>query len=257
VGSTSMNLEGDLGGNLEFSSRVQAAWAAAAPTDFLVMDSCGSDLNHGSASSPEGSLIGGALAQNKDKCALANPITYITKDDPPIHLVHGTSDRTVPTCQSVIMFAALQKSGNQHEMTYTPASGGHAANFTGSLDFFKKALAANKEGCLDPESPSFDPLATYCSTGNCCTQVATVPAPVCIKSPAPASSFNGTILRVFENKPFTLSVFDCSGRVLMSGRYSNAVHEIDLKSAGSGLRFCAINAGNGKWHRFQVMCPGH
>ncbi len=91
--------------------------------------------------------------------------------------MHGTSDRIVPTCQSVLLFAALQKSGNQKEMTYTPASGGHAANFTGSLDFFKKALTANKEGCLDPANEKFDPLATYCSTGTCCTPVATIPAP--------------------------------------------------------------------------------
>jgi len=175
VGSTSMNLEGTLGGNLEFSSRVQASWAAAAPTDFLIMDSCGSDMNHGGASSPEGSIIGGALAQNKEKCALANPITYITSDDPPIHLVHGTADRIVPTCQSVVLYNALSKSANKHEMTYTPASGGHAANYTGSLDFFKKALAANKEGCLDPGSQKFDSLATYCSTGKCCDQTAVKP----------------------------------------------------------------------------------
>jgi hypothetical protein len=74
------------------------------------------------------------------------------------------------------MFYALQMSGNQYEMTYTPTSGGHAANFTGSLDFFKKALAANKEGCLDPKSSAFDPLAIYCSSDICCTRVVTVPA---------------------------------------------------------------------------------
>ncbi|MBN1128800.1 MAG: alpha/beta hydrolase [Chitinispirillaceae bacterium] len=257
VGSTTMKLQGDLGGNPGFSSRVQAAWAAAAPTDFLVMDSCGSDMNHGGASSPEGSLIGGALAQNRDKCALANPITYISKDDPPIHLVHGTSDRIVPTCQSVIMYAALQKSGNQHEMTYTPASGGHAPNFTGSLDFFKKALAANKEGCLDPESPKFDPLATYCSTGDCCAQVATIPASVCKKKSGSVFSFNGRSLRVLEMEPFTLLVFDLSGRLRMSGRYSSSTADraIDLKLAGSGLRFCEINADNGNRYHFQVICP--
>ena len=42
-------------------------------------------------------------------------------------------------------------------------SGGHAANFTGSLDFFKKTLEANKESCLDPGHEKFDPLAAYCS----------------------------------------------------------------------------------------------
>ncbi len=258
VGSATMNLEGTLGGNPEFSSRVQAAWAAAAPTQFLSMDSCGSDINHGAANSPEGGLIGGALAQNKDKCQLANPITFVSKDDPPIHLVHGTSDRIVPTCQSVLLFAALEMSGNKHEMTYTPAGGGHAANFSGSLDFFKKALAANKEGCLDPKSPKFDSLATYCGTGNCCNPATGAAGPAFIhkKNSAPDFSLRGTMLGVLEMKPFTLSVFDLSGRLLMSGRFSSseAARAIDLRPAGSGLRFCAIKVDNGSFHNFHVVC---
>ncbi len=219
AGSATMNLEGTLGGNLEFSSRVQAAWAAAAPTQFLSMDSCGSDLNHGGASSPEGGLIGGALAQNKDKCQLANPITYVSLDDPPIHLVHGTSDRIVPTCQSVLLYNAFQKSGNKHEMTYTPASGGHAQNYTGSLDFFKKALAANKEGCLDPKSQKFDSLATYCGTATCCTPVATISAPVeGMLSIGYSQRINkgAETISILSPGRHTIQIFDASGAKVMS-----------------------------------------
>jgi acetyl esterase/lipase len=215
VGSTTMKLQGELGGNLEFSSRVQAAWAAAAPTDFLAMDSCGSDLNHSGASSPEGSIIGGALKDNKDKCALANPITFVSKDDPPIHLVHGTSDRIVPTCQSVLLYAALGKSGNKKENSYTPASGGHAANFTGSLEFFKKALAANKEGCLDPTNPKFDSLATYCSTGNCCAQVSTISVPAKIRC-LQKTGKDAEKISVVSSGRHTLQVFNASGIKVMS-----------------------------------------
>lgn len=221
VGSTSMKLQGTLGGNLEFSSRVQAAWAAAAPTQFLSMDSCGSDINHGAANSPEGGLIGGALASNKDKCTLANPLTFVTLDDPPIHLVHGTADRTVPTCESVLLFNALKASGNKHEMTYTPASGGHAQNYTGSLDFFKKALAANKDGCLDPKNPKFDSLATYCSTGKCgdVTAVAPVSAPVkAVLSIGYSKRINGGAenISILSPSRHTLQVFSALGAKVIS-----------------------------------------
>jgi acetyl esterase/lipase len=251
VGNITMDLEGKLGGNPEYSSRVQAGWASAPPTDFLIMDSCGSDMNHGGASSPEGGLIGGALAQNKEKCALANPITYITADDPPIHLVHGTSDRVVPTCQSVVMFNALKASTNKHEMTYTPASGGHAANFTGSLDFFKKALASNKEGCLDPKNPNFDPLATYCSTGNCSTPVGTLPST--ISKMQPTVSMRGLALVNSSIEMVTYTTFDVAGQVIASGRIAPN-SSFDLRKTGSGMRLCEIK-GNGVSVHCKVMCP--
>lgn len=170
AGSTTMNLEGTLGGNLEFSSRVQAAWAAAAPTQFLSMDSCGgSMIKHDDAGSPESGMIGGPIQQNKEKATLANPLTYVSKDDPPIHLAHGTADNLVPICQSKLLYDALIASRNKKDITFTPKQGGgHEANFNGSLDFFKKALSSNKEGCLDPNSPKFDSMATYCSSGDCC-----------------------------------------------------------------------------------------
>ena len=38
---------------------------------------------HDPADSPESLLIGGAIQENRDKTARANPITYVTKDDPP------------------------------------------------------------------------------------------------------------------------------------------------------------------------------
>ena len=183
------------------------------------MDSCGSDINHGAANSPEGGLIGGAIAQNKDKCTLANPITFVSLDDPPIHLVHGIADRTVPTCESVLLYNALTASGNKHEMTYTPASGGHAQNYTGSLDFFKKALAANKEGCLDPKSPKFDSLATYCGTITCCSPVSTVRAPgegmLSIECPLRISK-GAEIISISSQGRHTIQIFDASGAKVMS-----------------------------------------
>jgi hypothetical protein len=119
------------------------------------------------------------------------------------------------------MYAALQKSGNKHEMTYTPASGGHAQNYTGSLDFFKKALAANKNGCLDPKSPRFDSLATYCDSCKCDEQTAVAPvsAPVkAVVSIGYSKSINGAAetVSILSSGRHTLQVFNVSGAKVMS-----------------------------------------
>jgi acetyl esterase/lipase len=122
VGSASADIEGSLGSYTSFASTVNAAADWFGPTELLKMDSCGSDMNHGGASSPEGSLIGGALASNVDKVALADPITYIDAKDPPFLIIHGTADRTVPACESYFLDQALRKAGVQSK--YVPVSGG-------------------------------------------------------------------------------------------------------------------------------------
>ncbi len=75
-------------------------YAGDTKTDFLVMDSYGSGMAHNDSSSPESSLIGGAIQDNKDKCARANPITYIDENDPPFLILHGDKDPLVPHCNS-------------------------------------------------------------------------------------------------------------------------------------------------------------
>jgi acetyl esterase/lipase len=117
-------LEGTVGDQREQSSRIQAACDFFGPTDFLQMDAGGSDLKHNAPNSPESQLIGGAIQENKDKVARANPITYVTKDDPPFLIVHGDKDRTVPINQSELLSDALKKAGVEVEF-YIVKGGGH------------------------------------------------------------------------------------------------------------------------------------
>ena len=42
---------------------------------------------------------------------LANPVTYITPDDPPILILHGDKDSTVDLKQSELFFNALAAAG--------------------------------------------------------------------------------------------------------------------------------------------------
>ncbi len=105
-------LEGDLG-NGKQSSRVQAVVDFYGPTDFLQMDAHAlpNGMKHDPENSPESQLVGGPIQQNPEKVARANPITYVSKDDPPFLILHGDRDPLVPVHQSDLLFAALQQAG--------------------------------------------------------------------------------------------------------------------------------------------------
>ncbi len=72
------------------------------------MDTCDPKMTHNAADSPESTLVGGPIQDNPDKCALADPITYVDKNDPPFLIIHGDADSMVPYCQSQKLFEALQ-----------------------------------------------------------------------------------------------------------------------------------------------------
>jgi acetyl esterase/lipase len=104
----------DVGANPGVSSRVQAVVDFFGPTDFLQMDAhrlSAQAMVHDTPDSPESQLVGGPIRDNPDKVARANPITYVTKDDPPFLIVHGDADLLVPHHQSVLLEAALRKAG--------------------------------------------------------------------------------------------------------------------------------------------------
>lgn len=103
--------EFDTGENLGVSSRVQAVVDFFGPTDFTQMGKFPSAINHDAPNAPEAELIGGAVPDNKAKAARANPITYVTSDDPPFLIMHGDKDNTVPLNQSELLEAALKKAG--------------------------------------------------------------------------------------------------------------------------------------------------
>jgi len=122
VGSATADLEGNVGPHLTTSSSVHAVVDWFGPTDFLVMDSCGSSMDHDAPDSPESSLIGGPIQDNPDKCALANPVTYVDEKAPPFLILHGDADPLVPHCQSKLLFDALQKANIQSQFILVPGA---------------------------------------------------------------------------------------------------------------------------------------
>ncbi len=104
-------LEGADLGNPGQSSCVQAVVDFYGPIDFLQMDTqfTGTDcpVNHNRANSAESQYVGGPIQQNRALVNQANPITYISSDDPPFFIQHGTKDCTVPLQQSQLLYDAL------------------------------------------------------------------------------------------------------------------------------------------------------
>ena len=119
-----IDIEGNLGKFTNTSSSVSAVVDWFGPTDFLIMDSCGSQMKHNDVKSPESSLIGGAIQENKDKVALVNPISYVNKNNPPFLIFHGDKDQLVPHCQSERLYTRLQQEGVKSDLVII-AGGGH------------------------------------------------------------------------------------------------------------------------------------
>ena len=126
LGTTSDVAEFEMGENLEVSSKVQAVVDYFGPTDFLQMDAhrLPDGLVHDASDSPESKLVGGPIQEHKDRAAKANPITYVSKANPPFLIIHGDRDKLVPYHQSVLLKDALEKTGVPVTF-YRVEGGGH------------------------------------------------------------------------------------------------------------------------------------
>lgn len=100
LGGSTIDLEGATGGNLGFSSRIQAAVDWFGPTDFVAMDGFPSTIDHDAVNSPESSLLGEDIDTVLMDVASTDPRTFVSLDDPPMLIQHGTADPAVPYSQS-------------------------------------------------------------------------------------------------------------------------------------------------------------
>lgn len=150
--------EFDVGANLDQSSRVQAVCDYYGPTDFIRFVQTPGYEGHANDGSPESKLLGGAVLDHQDRAARVNPITYVTKDDPPFLIVHGDDDRTVPLNQSESLFEALKQSGvSVHFHTIHGAGHGGPGFADPEVEklvakFFEKTLKAKTDSSSSPDA---------------------------------------------------------------------------------------------------------
>lgn len=113
-------LEGT-GGWDKFSSRVAAVINWNGPTDFLEPGEM--QLRARSKDDAPERLIGGRLTDNRQKAVRANPVTYITEDDPPFLIMHGDQDQVVSLNQSRLLYDALKKAGVEATLSVIEGAG--------------------------------------------------------------------------------------------------------------------------------------
>jgi acetyl esterase/lipase len=68
---------------------------------------------HDAPNSPESNLIGAPIQTVPELARTASPLTYVRPGAPPFLLMHGLADSSVPHHQSVLMYEALAKAGNE------------------------------------------------------------------------------------------------------------------------------------------------
>lgn len=120
-------LEGTIG-NAQQSSRVHVVVDWYGPMDFMTLDTelnaVGCPFsNRLAANSPESKLIGAAVAARPDLAHAANPITYLTADEPPFMIQHAADDCTVPYQQRETFRAAIGLAGGTVSLEIIPNAG--------------------------------------------------------------------------------------------------------------------------------------
>lgn len=112
-------LEGETGGNLDQSSRVQLGINYFGASDFLLR----AKTQPGATEKP-GSvvyrLLGGSVAENPALARLASAVEHIDNGDPPLMVFHGGLDKTVLPDQSKRLVNAYEESGLPVEFIFIP-----------------------------------------------------------------------------------------------------------------------------------------
>ena len=103
---------------------------------------------------PESLFVVGRIQENQDEARVANPITYVTPDDPPMLLKHGKKDLAVPFNQSEPLYAALRQAGFESRL-YKVVGGDHG--FRDATKDTPEAIFA----MLRVEQPYIDPEVDY------------------------------------------------------------------------------------------------
>ncbi|MBE7498682.1 MAG: alpha/beta hydrolase [Verrucomicrobiaceae bacterium] len=140
VGTSSSASKLNVGEHLDHSSTVSCAVDMFGPIDFEKMP------QFTSPTSPEAKMWGRATSEALDLAREACPITYLSKNTPPLLILHGDSDSVVNISQSQLFDAAIKKAGATGDFITLPGVGhSHAEVWAKErqqiLTFFKRHLS--------------------------------------------------------------------------------------------------------------------
>lgn len=106
-------------------SRVHAIVSWFPPTDLINWEKADGYENIESARPGFFERIFGSVTDLKEQLKSISPIYHVTPDDPPLLLIHGTDDKTVPLQQSEILKSKYEEVGLPVKLIIQPG-GGHS-----------------------------------------------------------------------------------------------------------------------------------
>ena len=106
-----VDLEGS-GGNADTSSSVQAVVAMATPADLLTLSADNKRT--------VGAFLHATPEEDAEKWRWASPINHISSSGPPVLLLHGADDDSVPTSQSLGFARRYREAGAKAELHILP-----------------------------------------------------------------------------------------------------------------------------------------
>lgn len=115
-------LEGEVGGHPEASSRVQAIVDFYGPTDFILRAKEQPEFTD----KPTGQvfqLLGHGVKEREDRAKLASGAWHVTADDPPLLAIHGTKDARVRPNQTQRIHDAYQALGLESSVHLVEGAG--------------------------------------------------------------------------------------------------------------------------------------
>ena len=137
---SSHGLEGECG-NSKFSSGVQAVVSLAGPTELI-------SLYHEAAGFSPIVLVeflGGTPEEVPDQYKIASPLTYVSKDDPPVLTIQGDRDASIPPKQAELLDAKMKEAGASHMLIIKKGIGHINFWYDNAVwDFFDKHLKGER-----------------------------------------------------------------------------------------------------------------
>ncbi len=123
-------LEGDVGGNLEQSSRVQAVINYFGPSDFVLRGETQPDVAYSEKSGSFAWLGGKKLGAVDKQLELAASATrYVSSESPPLLVFHGLADELVLSNQAHRIVEAYQKVGLSAQLILLEGAGHGGGQF--------------------------------------------------------------------------------------------------------------------------------
>ena len=144
-------LEGDVGVT-GVSSSIQACVDWYGPTHLASMQAQAHPLatdDHDAPNSPTSRLVGAQIQTAPKLATTASPITHVSGSAPPILIIHGVEDRSVPIGQSSLLAEAYERAGAQARFLPIPHAdhvfegSDHRPLVAASVDFLSTALRAH------------------------------------------------------------------------------------------------------------------